>query len=108
MPVFKNISKLIERGVLIFNYEDSNNNYPSEGSGDILQVYGCNICEVIIEPTTEKVAEISVRAKKFNGVICTECSEGVQEKLTEKYGTAAGVKVLACYSLYKIENSDKK
>jgi len=88
------------------NFEDANT--PPEGSGDILPVYGCNLCEQIIEPTTEKVAEISLRNKMFRGIICTGCSENPGDKLKERYGDIPSLKLLACYSLYKDEKSDKK
>jgi len=88
------------------NFKDANT--PPEGSGDILPVYGCNLCEHIIEPTTEKVAEISLRNKMFRGIICTGCSENPGDKLKERYGDIPSLKLLACYSLYKDEKSDKK
>ena len=88
------------------NFKDANT--PPEGSGDILPVYGCNLCEQIIEPTTEKVAEISLRNKMFRGIICTGCSENPGDKLKERYGDIPSLKLLACYSLYKDEKSDKK
>lgn len=92
----------------MFNNEDSTNDYPPEGSGDILTVYTCTTCESIIEPTTEKVAEISLRNRMFRGIICTACSEDPDNKLKEKYGDIPSLKLIACYSLYKDEKSDKK
>jgi len=103
---FKNLSKPRERGIVIFNYEDTN--YPPTGSGDILPVYACKFCEYIVEPTTEKVADISIRNKMFRGIICTACSENAETKLKERYGDVPSLKLLACYSLYKDEKSDKK
>lgn len=87
------------------------------GSGDILPVYTCGTCNVIIEPTTEKVVEIILRGKKWLGVHCTACAEDMQNILERRIADAfevkeelvkVAVKVVACYSLYTVENSEQK
>lgn len=105
--------------------------YPAEGSGDILPIWECGHCVVRIEPTTEKVADVTIRsfdgkkvkpgsefAERHSVVVCSQCCKeffavaldkpGGRTKL-ESRGTKSEIVVTVhkCYNLYDVDSFKK-
>lgn len=117
-----------KEGAFIFD-KDS---YPPEGSGNILGVYECGHCVAVIEPTTEKVADVTIRsfdgkkvkpgsefAERHSIVICSQCCEEFFAPALDRPGgkatldTTSGPKrkvvftVHKCYNLYNVDSFKK-